>query len=143
MDPAEPLDLVGAQASTAWPPPSPNQARASSGRRHVGADPEWSAAFASATASPPSETSWMSEQRGAARQRNSTSAASAARSSRAAAADLAETRLVLEPAMATGEAPASRITSPARQRDGTRRVLEQADAADDRRRVDRAPSVSL
>ena len=38
----------------------------------------------------------MSEQRGAARQRNSTSAASAARSSRAgAAADLAETRLVL------------------------------------------------
>ena len=95
----------------------------------------------SATARPPSETSWTSEQRGAARQRNSTSAASAVEVEAAGRPPTSPKRAsISEPASATGEALREqdrRRLTPARRRGAY--VLEQADAADDGRRVDRAP----
>ena len=90
---------------------------------------------------PPSETSWTSEQLGAARRRNSISAASASRSRRAGLPPTSPKRAwYSEPASATGEAPASRTTSPSRQAPGTRRTSSSSPTQPTTgRRVDRAP----
>ncbi len=130
----------GEQASTAWPPPSPNHARGSSGSASSAPRPEWIAASARQTASPPLETSWTNEHCGAARQRNSISDASAARSRRAGRPPTSSPAgLVLRAGERDGRGAGEQdhvSVAPALRH--VAHVLEQPDAADDRSRVDRA-----
>ena len=111
------------------------------GELEVGAEPECRAPPPRARPrARPSETSWTSEHRGAARQRNSTSAprprGRAAPARRRARPNAPGTP---SPRARPASAPASTITSPSRQPPGTARTsVDEPDAADDGRRVDRA-----
>ena len=132
---------VGAHATTTWPPPSPKSRGASSGSSSSAPTPLQSAASASATASPPSAASCAREKpRGVPPDERDERRFRLEIERRGRAADSAEAGLVL--GAVQGQRPGggeeddvALAPSPGHRP----HVLDEPDAADDRRRVDRPP----
>ena len=143
LPPTDPMRGNGSsslEARIARPPPSPKSVSASSGRSSSAPMPAASAASASATARPPSETSWTSEQRGAIAWSVAIELGlrrEVERAGRPASSPYA--RLVLgaveRELRLAGEVDRVALAPCARHR---AHVGDEADAADDRRGVDRA-----